>query len=1021
MTDKEIQDYIKRIKQKKIIDHYSIPEEIRYNPDIVKAERKVGIRTIEKQGYDITRGRFFIIEKVNISSFVGDGLGKNKINSYSDSFSDYYNFVEGDIYTNNVFYKYSFQKADIDNYGIDLNRINTKSLEEETVDDVVSDFDNIELVHKEIEKKRKLIKNWIKKYNACTTFDEMLEVDKERKKNFDSLGMENDRENFLDNLFDYLFFWNYIHVKKDESFDVIMDGINSGYLHGIEGAAGLLYGIDKAINAYNYTLGAESTCIKHNSQFKRSMRKIIDVGTKSKTRCYYSKRTGFYHIDEELYYADNSQKYPITKIQRIYESFEEFANFLSNDLSDCDLRYADVDISETSEYKINENTILPVHNPDLLLKKVIKEYEEKNDCFVVTIAWEDNHNIVCEKKRSFLLFVDFVAFLKQDLSGADLLLCDGLSNISDFSDINMEGALVKSNILDIMGKEYRIINAVECPIMELAKDNEQETTLVLAGDHSEVVSYEYHEGDRYLYYVFDIHLLHKFINTKTKNDRIAVIRKILNGMLEHYREGVLLIGGDISSDYEVFLLFIDMLRDTLDKERIHGKVLFVLGNHELWPFEGKGLDEIVETYREALKQRGFYLLQNEVVYLADDEKIKYIKECEIESFTAKEISEKLKKNRIIIYGGIGFSGKNEEFNANNGIYRGVISREQEIKESERFYKLYKKLEMILTNRPLVVCSHMEMADWADDCDYHDNFVYVSGHSHRNYFYDDGVKRIYADNQIGYTSKAVRLKSFLISGKYNIFEDYKDGIHIISRKEFLDFYKGKNIAVTYSKDPYKLYLLKKSGYYCFIVQKDNGKLFILNGGAASSLPNNNIQYYYKNMDKVIAYIKKPLDKYYQLQKQISEEIKKIGGSGKIHGAIIDIDGGLFRFGYNHIYLNPNDLKITAYFAWDMVRKYVYPNVVSLLEDKCPSLYTNYINLIEDKSDQKLIISNNTSRSELEKAEPYASTDIYSASRKLRKMQKIYEDILSVWYDNAPDLEDVPVLENKDDIISEKEGS
>lgn len=73
---------------------------------------------------------------------------------------------------------------------------------------------------------------------------------------------------------------------------------------------------------------------------------------------------------------------------------------------------------------------------------------------------------------------------------------------------------------------------------------------------------------------------------------------------------------------------------------------------------------------------------------------------------------------------------------------------------------------------------------------HDNFVYVSGHTHRNMFFDDGVKRIYADNQIGYRNESPHLKSFLMDGEYDYFEDYEDGIYEITSQEYQDFSRGK---------------------------------------------------------------------------------------------------------------------------------------------------------------------------------------------------------------------------------------
>ena len=65
-------------------------------------------------------------------------------------------------------------------------------------------------------------------------------------------------------------------------------------------------------------------------------------------------------------------------------------------------------------------------------------------------------------------------FLKCDLSGADLLFCDGLQNITDFSDLNLTNARLKSNILDMIGVNYEtaIYEDVNCPV--IVQNNEIE-------------------------------------------------------------------------------------------------------------------------------------------------------------------------------------------------------------------------------------------------------------------------------------------------------------------------------------------------------------------------------------------------------------------------------------------------------------------------------------------------------------------------------------------------------------------
>ena len=188
--------------------------------------------------------------------------------------------------------------------------------------------------------------------------------------------------------------------------------------------------------------------------------------------------------------------------------------------------------------------------------------------------------------------------------------------------------------------------------------------------------------------------------------------------------------------------------------------------------------------------------------------------------------------------------------------------------------------------------------------------------------------------------------------------------------------------------YKLYMLKKNGYYCFIHESKGGSLTILNGGAKQLLNKNRIEYYFDNMDKIITTIKKPLDKYSAVQNKIANEIKKLGGSGNVHGCIIDIDF------YNHIFVNPIDLKLTPYYAEDMIYKKVYADIPQLLEKRCPELYVRYTKLIGGKNDNLPMVS---SREEKRKVKPvtYLDTDIYSASREIKKMQKLSSNILTVW--------------------------
>lgn len=198
-------------------------------------------------------------------------------------------------------------------------------------------------------------------------------------------------------------------------------------------------------------------------------------------------------------------------------------------------------------------------------------------------------------------------------------------------------------------------------------------------------------------------------------------------------------------------------------------------------------------------------------------------------------------------------------------------------------------------------------------------------------------------------------------------------------------------MTFQRDVNVLYMLKRNGYYCFIHKSRRGGLTILNGGAMKKLEVQDIQYYYDNMDAMISTIKTPLDKFTLFQKHIADVVKKIGGDGTIHGSIIDIDF------YNHIYVNPVNLSMTGYWASDIINKIVYPSIPALLEEKCPVMFAEYAKLLKSNCENPLALKQQTNIEIL--PQTYLDTDIYKASREIKKMQKLHSNILSFWYENT----------------------
>lgn len=494
------------------------------------------------------------------------------------------------------------------------------------------------------------------------------------------------------------------------------------------------------------------------------------------------------------------------------------------------------------------------------------------------------------------------------------------------------------------------------------------------------------------YYISDLHLMHKIQKLKHKSEQN--VRQMIDQMIEEMLPSFplhVLIGGDVSSDYKVFEYFARRLSQQVRMRTHFTEVYFVLGNHELWSFPNKKYEEIVEIYDKLLSECGMHLLKNELIYY---EKCcswipQLLTEEKLLNGDRAELREITRKASVFLLGGMAFSGKNESFNANNGIYGGVISRKREIEESNRFFKLYAKVKDTFYDKQLIVFTHMPIAEWADKEEYHPGFVYVSGHTHKNMLWDDGTTKIYADNQVGYEGQHARLKRFQFINQYDYFSDYKDGIYNVTVDEYVAFCQGMSRPAKCNREHKRICMLKKGGYYCFIMESKKGDLFIMNGGQIKRLERRDVEYYYDNMDSVIARLREPIERFNRILRKVSDDVKRFGGDGRIHGCIVDIS---FR---EHIFVNPFDLTTTAYYADSTVEKWIYPSVPALLYDKCPHLYEKYRErMTVNPNDPPTVVGNpNEDLSVPPKFAP--DTEMYRVSNEILKMQRLDSKVLNTW--------------------------
>lgn len=1005
MFEKKIDMHIEQKKEivEKIINNNltisEIPDCYKYDKEILKLERAYELRKSLHRGYDVILNCFFVEEIMKYDSeYTSEYITRFK------SFEEYYNFLDGDIYENSCYKFYDFNK-DLDfikNNKIKLKNmmknssfVDVKLSEELSCESYISDF-------KDGEKNKKSYVEWINIFDKCNTYDEFIST----IKRFREKHCQSDYHK-LPNLTSKLNFFilNYVYKKDINRLAIVMRffltdsdesfGLIGFYLNSLL----FVYSKDEVFSE----LKKYKECKAANLRFR--LRQFCENFFNERITI---KRELFYNRENHLYYdmmrgVDSKSGVKRVEFFRIFEDFNDFASYLNNDLSNVDLSYAVHLNLVLSDFKTNENTILPATIKTSIFYSVDKKYD--GTYFSIKQYWRTENGCLIQKKEfNSRYFFDFVNYLDGDLSNADLILCDGLVNLNRVfvNQLNLFNAQLTSSVLDHFGIAYNKLNF--CDSVKYDKNVEVSDNVLLdveSVDKSifgtqklvplkrrKIAISNFSENDGIeISYISDIHLFHKISKAKcvTRNDIINVIRKIVNNIVTESKD-ILLIGGDVSAFYELFKMFVKELSIGIKRENRNVTVVFVLGNHELWEFPQLEFCDITQKYRKLIVENNMFLIQNDLLYFDKDFCANIISEEKLNNMSKSEIRSTILESRIVIFGGLGFSGYNDRYNASTGIYRKTISPSIDKQLAREWENLYDKVVPVLVDKNVIILTHNQLSDWSKGC-LQKNFVYVSGHTHINEFSDDGIYRVYRDNQIGYYNNP-HLKTFKINNDFDLFYDYSDGIYEISKEQYRNFYRGKNLNINFNRNG-KIFMLKKRQYYCFLLKTSKENLCILNGGAIRSLHSSNIEHIYSNMDLVIEKVSRPYKKYYELQKKISSEIKKFGGSGRIHGCIVDIDF------FNHVYLNPNDLKVTCYNAKDIVNKFVYPNVEILLKECNSQLYKNYESVLQSCNKDEMVLVKRHDIETFVEPIPYRNTEIYNVSRNINKLHKLNYNILNCW--------------------------
>lgn len=542
------------------------------------------------------------------------------------------------------------------------------------------------------------------------------------------------------------------------------------------------------------------------------------------------------------------------------------------------------------------------------------------------------------------------------------------------------------------------------------------------------------------FYITDLHLESQLGLTGMTTDEIKgkVAQKVdemLGGLSkEDMADGVLLVGGDVADSEEVAKIFFDAVFF-----HFHGPIIFVLGNHELWDgctyangksCQKRSIDEVVTAYKQFNKTKfGFeakmYCLENEVLvcyknsmYLNSDKfgvgrktagmprgGLCVLTEEMLLNTSTDDLREFFDECSMIVLGGLGFCGLNPRYNADVGLFRDRVSREEDIERSKRFRSVYDRVMSCASDKRVVVLTHTQMEDWTTDAP-NKGWVYVNGHTHQNGLVktEDGITVLY-DNQVGYKPKKWHLNQFSLERYYDPFETWADGIYQITPQQYMDFNAGRGIQMEYFRQQGDIYALKQKGIYMFMLQYGLG-LYLLRGGQKLNVFHG-LEYYAANLEQYVEKIQMAFRPYRNALDKIAAEVKRFGGSGCVHGSIVDIDY------HNHIYLDPFDGYLMPYFAVDVTDRREFRSVQELLESSpIPALGSDgkpllsaYTKLLDAGGVSILAPTVKEDALAVVPMEVLDEKNIYAPSRVLKSIQYLLDKgVVRVWNDEVLSMPD-----------------
>ena len=299
----------------------------------------IGKKLFDHKWYDVLSGKFYAEEYI----IADDPKDCDTREKSFDSFDEYYEYVDGDVYENACYYGYRFSDEEISKHSLDLKRMNFDSFEKETISSWEAPpelkFDAASAANRARE-----MFDWM---NACpqVTNPEQLE---ESHKAFTSRFGEDWGRIFLSTI---------LRRDKETIEGAAIDWLcKKGPQGGISfGDVLFALGWDAALKVIE-TYRASDRIEKVAKTLEMAMVDFNDGSLRRERALGFDLYKQLYFVKDQ--YSRRYDKY--LDVSNWFINFDEFASFVDGDLYGADLKAAPVSKEEVLVYKTDSLTRFPM-------------------------------------------------------------------------------------------------------------------------------------------------------------------------------------------------------------------------------------------------------------------------------------------------------------------------------------------------------------------------------------------------------------------------------------------------------------------------------------------------------------------------------------------------------------------------------------------------------------------------------------------------------------------------------------